>query len=109
MPKFNDLINSDVPVLVDFYATWCDSCQQIEKTIMQSSELSDLADRILIVQVDLSKNDADTKALLQYFHVIAPPTFIFYDNMGHEIADLQWVGAVDLRTLLTRIGKVVDE
>lgn len=97
------------PVLLDFYATWCESCQQIEKTIMQSPELSGLADHILIVQVDLSKNDEDTQALLQYFHVIAPPTFLFYDNMGHEMTDLQWVGAVDLRSLLTRIGKVVDE
>lgn len=96
------------PVLLDFYATWCNSCQEIEKDIMQSPELSDLANRILIVQVDLSKNDADTKALLQYFHVIAPPTFLFYDNTGSAMADLQWVGAVDLNTLLTRIQKVVN-
>lgn len=95
------------PVLLDFYATWCDSCQLIEKSVMQAPELHALADQIRIVQVDLSKNDADTKALLEFFHVIAPPTFLFYDQAGNAMDDLKWVGAVDLYTLLARIQQVL--
>lgn len=102
-----DAVTTQLPVLLDFYATWCDSCQDIEKRIMRAPALSAYDDRIVIVQVDLSKNDADTKALLQYFNVIAPPTFLFYDDTGTARPDLQWVGTIDLRTLLARIQKVV--
>ena len=100
-------LSAEQPVLLDFYATWCESCQHIEQHIMQAPELAAYEDRILIVQVDLSKNDADTKALLKYFNVIAPPTFLFYDSAGNAATDLQWVGALDLETLLARIEKIV--
>ena len=103
-----EALSTEQPVLLDFYATWCESCQQIEKNIMQSPELAAYADRILIVQVDLSRNNADTQALLKYFNVIAPPTFLFYDSAGNVDSDLQWVGTLDLDTLLARIDKVVE-
>lgn len=103
-----DAATAQLPVLLDFYATWCDSCQHIEQRIMHAPALRTYDDRIVIAQVDLSKNDADAKALLQYFHVIAPPTFLFYDDTGTARPDLQWVGTIDLRTLLARIRKVIS-
>ena len=101
-------LSAEQPVLLDFYATWCESCQHIEQHIMQAPELAAYEDRILIVQVDLSKNDADTKALLKYFNVIAPPTFLFYGSAGNAATNLQWVGALDLETLLARIDQIVE-
>ncbi len=98
---------AEQPVLLDFYATWCESCQQIEKTILRAPDLIALKDRLLIIQVNLSKNDANSRALLKYFNVIAPPTFLFYDNAGNLIPDLQWVGVIDLPTLLARIQKIL--
>lgn len=96
------------PVMLDFYATWCESCQQIEKTILHSPELLAYEDRIQIVQVDLSNNNADSKALLKYFNVIAPPTFLFYDKTGEAKPALQWVGAIDLDTLLKSMDQVLE-
>ena len=94
------------PVLVDFYATWCESCQQIEKSVMQNPALLAYADHVTIMQVDLSKNDAQSKALLNYFHVIAPPTFLFYDRSGKEVEELRWVGELDLESLQNRLDSI---
>ncbi|MGV3740040.1 MAG: protein-disulfide reductase DsbD [Gammaproteobacteria bacterium] len=99
---------SKQPVLVDFYATWCMSCQQIEKKVLQNPALLAYADRITIMQIDLSKNDADSRALLKYFNVIAPPTFLFYDRDGNILPDLQWVGEIDVDGLVTRVEKAVE-
>lgn len=101
-----DAVLAKQPVLLDFYATWCESCQHIENNIMQTPAIAAYADRIVIVQVDLSKNNADTKALLAYFNVIAPPTFLFYDKAGYAVPELTWVGALDWETLLARIEKI---
>ena len=103
-----DAVRAEQPVLLDFYATWCESCQQIENNIMQTQAVAAFEDRMFIVQVDLSKNKEDTKALLAYFNVIAPPTFLFYDQTGKAIPDLTWVGALDLETLLARLKKIIE-
>ena len=100
--------HDEQPVMLDFYATWCESCQQIEKTVMRSPKVLAYEDQIQIVKVDLSNNDADSKALLKYFNVIAPPTFLFYDKTGVAKPALQWVGAIDLDTLLGSMDKVLE-
>ncbi|MCR9192528.1 MAG: protein-disulfide reductase DsbD [Gammaproteobacteria bacterium] len=103
-----DAKTAEKPVLLDFYATWCDNCQHMEKDVMHAPQIAALQDKIMLIQIDLSKNDADTQALLQYFNVIAPPTFLFYDASGQLKAGLQWVGVIDLQTLLSRIHVVID-
>jgi thioredoxin 1 len=54
MSKFTDIINSDKPVLVDFFATWCGPCK------MMSPILDDVAKKVsgkaTILKVDVDKN-----------------------------------------------------
>ena len=95
------------PVLVDFYATWCESCQQIEKNVLRNPALARLANRFTLMQVDLSKNDTHSQDLLKYFNVVAPPTFLFYDSQGQEVTDLRWVGELDVETLERRLARLL--
>ena len=94
-------------VMVDFYASWCDSCQKIEKTTLHDPQVLALQERIQIIQIDLSDNNQDTQALLKYFKVIAPPTFIFYDALGSRIDDLNWEGMLDTDNLLIRLESAI--
>ena len=74
MEKFNELIQSAKPVLVDFYAEWCGPCQ------MMKPRLLDVAERIgneaKIVQIDIDKE----KALAERFHIQSVPTLIIFKN-----------------------------
>ena len=53
METFNDVINSGQPVLVDFFATWCQPCKMMHPILEQVKEV--LGDRIRIIKVDVDK------------------------------------------------------
>ncbi|MCB9359975.1 MAG: thioredoxin [Flavobacteriales bacterium] len=78
MSKFNELINSDVPVLVDFYATWCGPCK------MMSPILDEVAKQVQgkakVIKVDVDKNQQAAAA----YQVRGVPTLILFKN-GKQI------------------------
>ena len=79
MESFNDLINSEKPVLVDFSADWCGPCKMMAPVIKElSSEIGDLA---RIIKVDVDRNP---KAAAKY-QIRGVPTFILFRK-----GNIQW-------------------
>ncbi|MFN5324296.1 MAG: thioredoxin [Bacteroidota bacterium] len=72
MSAFNDLIHSDKPVLVDFYATWCGPCKMMEPILKQLSGM--VGEEATIIKVDVDKNPAAASA----FKVMGVPTLIIF-------------------------------
>lgn len=79
-------------VMLDFYADWCVSCKEMEKlTFVDPGVKALLADTILL-QVDVTANDADDKAMLKRFKLFGPPGIILFDANGKEIDDSRVIG-----------------
>ncbi|HBQ60878.1 MAG TPA: thioredoxin [Balneolaceae bacterium] len=53
-PSFNDIINEDTPVLVDFYADWCAPCKMMTPILQQLK--SEMGDKINIIKIDTERN-----------------------------------------------------
>lgn len=74
MSKFNDLINSNTPVLVDFFATWCGPCQMLMPVLKEVKD--NLGERITILKMDVDKN----QELATQFQVRGVPTMMLFQN-----------------------------
>ncbi|MDP3561337.1 MAG: protein-disulfide reductase DsbD [Legionellaceae bacterium] len=106
MQALTDAKNNGMPAVLDFYADWCESCKVMNKTTLPDSRIQAALKNIIFIEVDLSKNDHESRELLNYFHVIAPPTFLFYNANGEVLNHLQLVGKVPTATLLKHLNAI---
>lgn len=80
------------PVMLDFYADWCVSCKEMEKyTFTDAGVQAALANAVLL-QADVTANDAEDQALLKRFEIFGPPTIAFFGTDGLERRNFRLVG-----------------
>jgi thiol:disulfide interchange protein DsbD len=78
--------------MLDFYADWCVSCKEMEAyTFTDAGVQAALANTVLL-QADVTANDAADQALLQRFGVFGPPTIIFFGTDGRQRHGYEVVG-----------------
>lgn len=72
--NFNNLINSDTPVLIDFYADWCQPCK-IQSPVLQ--EISrEMKDKIKIIKIDVDRN----QEIAYRYQIQSIPTLMLFRN-----------------------------
>ena len=74
MSDFNDLLDTDKKVLVDFYAEWCGPCKKMEPYILKMQK--DMADTVVVIRIDVDKN----KTLTETMKISSLPTILIYEN-----------------------------
>lgn len=96
------------PVLLDFYADWCTSCQIMEKTTFRDPQVEAVLKDFVILKVDVTDNNSQDKALLKQFKVVAPPTFLFFNKQGKEQENLRLVGETPTSVFLKKLVNAKD-
>ncbi len=80
------------PVMLDFYADWCVSCKEMERYTFTDPGVQAELDRAVLLQADVTANDAEDQALLQHFGILGPPTIVFFGPDGEERREFRLVG-----------------
>lgn len=74
MNNFDTIINSDKPVLIDFFATWCGPCKMLSPILREVKD--SLGDTVSIIKIDVDKN----QQISSQYQVRGVPTMILFQN-----------------------------
>ncbi|HVV68016.1 MAG TPA: protein-disulfide reductase DsbD [Gammaproteobacteria bacterium] len=94
------------PVFLDFYADWCLSCQEMKRYTFKDPAVLAALKPFVVLQADVTANDAVDKTLMQHFQVIAPPTLLFFNPQGEQMKNATLVGKIDSKILIQHLQQV---
>ena len=83
MEKFNDLITSNIPVLVDFYAEWCGPCKMMKPILEDVKAMK--GEKVRVVKVDVDKH----QELAAYYQIQSVPTLMIFKELSELLAQYE--------------------
>ena len=91
--------------LVDYYAQWCVACKEMEHTTLADPRVQRALAPLALIRVDVTRDDADSRALLKRYGLLGPPATLFFAPDGRERAAERLVGAEDVTGFLARLRR----
>ena len=79
------LENNKSLVMLDLYADWCVACKEFEKETFSDPSVQKAFGDMLLLQVDMTKNSEENRALMTKYKVLGLPTILFFNRDGKEI------------------------
>ena len=97
--SFGELINSDHPVIVDFFAEWCGPCKMMAPVLKETK--AQVGDKASVIKIDVDKNPEAARA----YGIQGVPTIIIFKN-----GQVRWrqSGVVPAGVLINEIKKLIQ-
>jgi thiol:disulfide interchange protein DsbD len=96
------------PVMLDFYAKWCVSCQEMERDTFSDPAVIKALGGFVRLRADVTDNDAQDRALMQgRFGIPGPPAILFFGPNGKELRDYRVIGFESPETFLKHLGRAL--
>lgn len=96
MESFDDIIKSEKPVLVDFFATWCGPCKMMHPVLEELH--GKLGDKVRIIKIDIDKN----QQLAAAYNVRSVPTLMLFKNGKMEWRSAGYQPAASLEQVINQ-------
>lgn len=90
----DEVINSDIPVLVDFWASWCGPCKMLAPVIEQVADEMSGVVKVCKVNVD------DCPGLASEYRVVSIPTLVVFESGSEKKRSVGLVSKSDLKKML---------
>ncbi|MFO7843006.1 MAG: thioredoxin [Bacteroidales bacterium] len=94
MSKFNDIINDDLPVLVDFYADWCQPCKMVSPILSEVKK--SMGEKVRIIKIDVDKNPS----IASKYNIRGVPTLMLFKNGQLKFNQAGVIPAEEIKNLI---------
>ena len=101
------LLTAKKPVMLDFYADWCVACKEMDRFTFHDPKVIEQLGNLTLLQVNVTANSEDDRALMKRFGLFGPPGMIFFDAKGKEIPESRIVGVLEARAFFDHVSKFV--
>ncbi|NTV60267.1 MAG: protein-disulfide reductase DsbD [Chlorobiaceae bacterium] len=102
------LKRAERPLMLEFYADWCVACKEMERFTFNDPKVRAELGKLTLLQVDVTANSDDDRALMKKFGLFGPPGIIFFDRNGQELAGFRVVGLMDAGSFAEFVKKAAD-
>lgn len=106
-PFFEEAKRTGKPLLLDFYADWCISCKEMEIKTFANSAVTKKMQEYILVQADVTRNNAEHQALLKQYGLFGPPGILLFNAAGDEQINQRVVGFMPPDRFLMRLNAAV--
>jgi len=95
----------DKVVMLDFYADWCVSCKEMETLTFNDPSVQQALKNVILLQTDVTANDAQDKGLYKQFNLFGPPAILFFKQQQEQQAAriIGFMPAAEFRQHLSKI------
>jgi len=104
----NTIKNSSKPVLIDFYATWCASCNELDEITFKDESVLKKLENFTLLRVDVTKNSSDDARIMKKFGLIGPPAILFFradGDLQKELKNARLIGFYPPEKFLAHLEK----
>jgi thiol:disulfide interchange protein DsbD len=102
------LANARQPVMLDFYADWCVACKEMERMTFSDSRVASAMRGMQLIQVDVTANNADDRALMKRFELFGPPGIILFNAGGQEVPQARVIGFMPPDAFLRQLQRTAS-
>ena len=99
------LASAGKPVMLDFYADWCVACKEMERMTFSDGRVATAMGGMRLIQVDVTANNADDRALMKRFELFGPPGIILFDARGKEVPQARVIGFMAPETFVRQLQR----
>ncbi|ENP0855669.1 protein-disulfide reductase DsbD [Vibrio vulnificus] len=96
------------PVMLDFYADWCVACKEFEKYTFHDPAVAAQLKQFVLLQADVTRNQAQDIELLQAQQVLGLPTIDFWDAQGNPVSNARLTGFMQAAPFLAHIQRIAN-
>lgn len=104
----NAIKSSSKPVLIDFYATWCASCNELDEITFKDEAVLKKLENFTLLRVDVTKNSNDDAQIMKKFGLIGPPAILFFragSDAQDELKNARLIGFYPPEKFLAHLEK----